>query len=589
MTTPSIQTLITQAQQVLNLKSTNEIRATLAAVLANANVGTPLNPSLTTQQLWDEFYEIVRQPSDDIMSIVVDQMMRMVFSPPAPGGAGADKQVIFNDMGVLAGDAGLTYNKATDALTITGDLTVDTSTLKVDSTNDRVGIGTASPIAGSRLDVRSAIGTGTDIQSLTVIDTSPLAINNGGGLSMGYVFQAPSTVIGRAGYIKTIKENATDNNYASAMVFGVSANGVATAERMRIDSSGNVGVGVTPSAWSSLYKCVQLNGGSLSVYPSTDIYLSQNAYNSGGWKRVAAGYASQYIQTNSEHRFLIAGTSTADSAISFTQAMTLDASGRLGIGTATPTYKLDVSSATASNQLRISGSNQNTITFANAAAGASNGFLVGRSWASDDANNFFFYDITSAAIRLFIGGTGNVGIGTAGPSEALDVNSGNVKLGNGNVIIGTSGKGIDFTAVTGGTGTATGNVLNDYEEGTWTIGLKFGGGNTGLTTSSNAGRYTKVGRQVTVNGYLLLTNKGSSVGAAVINGLPFTIGSAPISYSAASLRLVAVSYTGAFQADGTSGTTITLEQISVLGAVTSLTDVNFANNSEIIVSLTYTV
>jgi hypothetical protein len=127
MATPSIQTLITQAQQVLNLQSSNEIRATLAAVLANANVGTPLNPNLTTQQLWNEFGEIVRQSTDDIMSIVVDQMMRMVFSPPAPGGAGADKQVIFNDGGVLAGDAGLTYNKATDALTITGAATVGTT------------------------------------------------------------------------------------------------------------------------------------------------------------------------------------------------------------------------------------------------------------------------------------------------------------------------------------------------------------------------------------------------------------------------------------------------------------------------------
>ena len=124
--------------------------------------------------------------------------------------------------------------------TITGDLTVDTNTLKVDAANDQVGIGTATPIAGSKLDVRSAVGTGIEIQSLNVVDTSALAINNGGGLSMGYVFLAPSTVIARAGCIKTIKENATDGNYASAMVFGVTANGVATAERMRLDSTGNV-------------------------------------------------------------------------------------------------------------------------------------------------------------------------------------------------------------------------------------------------------------------------------------------------------------------------------------------------------------
>ena len=65
-------------------------------------------------------------------------------------GNSANTQIIFNDAGTLRGDAGLTYNKTTDLLsvgtaTITGDLTVDTSTLKVDSANNRVGIGTATP------------------------------------------------------------------------------------------------------------------------------------------------------------------------------------------------------------------------------------------------------------------------------------------------------------------------------------------------------------------------------------------------------------------------------------------------------------
>ena len=124
MSTPSIQTLITQAQQVLNLKSSNEIRATLAAILANANVGTPLNPNLTTQQLWNEFYQVITKPKSDIESIIANQLMKFLFAPPAPGGVGANGQVIFNDGGVLAGDAGLTYNKTTDALTVLGNLGV---------------------------------------------------------------------------------------------------------------------------------------------------------------------------------------------------------------------------------------------------------------------------------------------------------------------------------------------------------------------------------------------------------------------------------------------------------------------------------
>ena len=242
MATPSIQTLISQAQQVLNLQSSNEIRATLAAVLANANVGTPLNPNLTTQQLWNEFGEIVRQSTDDIMSIVVDQMMRMVFSPPAPGGAGADKQVIFNDGGVLAGDADLIFNKALNKLvannietaagllvgtsaTITGDLTVDTSTLKVDSTNNRVGIGTASPNyildvlgASPRFHIKDN-GTGSSL----------LDIENGAGTL--YVGRENST--GSSGLSGVPYAGIMYLQSAYPLIFGTNL-----VERYRIDATG---------------------------------------------------------------------------------------------------------------------------------------------------------------------------------------------------------------------------------------------------------------------------------------------------------------------------------------------------------------
>ena len=149
MPTPSIQTLRNDAQQVLNLDSISAVRSVVAATLANANAGTPLNPNLTTQQLWNEFYQIVTQPKSDIESIITNQLMKFLFAPPAPGGAGANGQVIFNDGGVLAGDPQFLWNKTTNLLTvtgsatITGDLTVRTNKLAVTSVG--VGIGTASP------------------------------------------------------------------------------------------------------------------------------------------------------------------------------------------------------------------------------------------------------------------------------------------------------------------------------------------------------------------------------------------------------------------------------------------------------------
>ena len=143
MPTPSIQTLRTDAQQVLNLDSISAVRSVVAATLANANAGTPLNPNLTTQQLWNEFYQIVTQPKSDIESIIANQLMKFLYLPPAPGGVGANKQVIWNDAGVLAGDPNFTWDgplsllTVTGSATITGDLTVDTNVLKVDTANDR--------------------------------------------------------------------------------------------------------------------------------------------------------------------------------------------------------------------------------------------------------------------------------------------------------------------------------------------------------------------------------------------------------------------------------------------------------------------
>lgn len=69
---------------------------------------------------------------------------------------------------------------------------------------------------------------------------------------------------------------------------------------------------------------------------------------------------------------------------------------------------------------------------------------------------------------------------------------------------------------------ADANTLDDYEEGTWTPDLKFGGSNTGIAYLNRTGTYTKVGRLVTAFFEFTLNNKGGQVGGATITGLGFT-------------------------------------------------------------------
>jgi hypothetical protein len=95
-----------------------------------------------------------------------------------------------------------------------------------------------------------------------------------------------------------------------------------------------------------------------------------------------------------------------------------------------------------------------------------------------------------------------------------------------------SGKGIDFSAVTGGTGTATANVLNDYEEGTFTPSIATGA--TAVTYSTQAGSYTKIGRLVTV--LVQITTSAATRNGSIFNisGLPFAssnFGSGVIAFS----------------------------------------------------------
>jgi len=170
---------------------------------------------------------------------------------------------------------------------------------------------------------------------------------------------------------------------------------------------------------------------------------------------------------------------------------------------------------------------------------------------------------------------------------SVSTRTGDQTIVNGNLVIGTAGQGIDFSINPAAPG-ATSELLNDYETGTWSGGISFGGATTGITYSNFAGYYTKIGNVVTVSCYINMSNKGSATGAARITGLPFTSTSPANTYAAPALWFSNLTFLG--QVCGyvnVADTTIDLFQTTELGAASALTNTNFANNTAFILNLTY--
>jgi hypothetical protein len=113
--------------------------------------------------------------------------------------------------------------------------------------------------------------------------------------------------------------------------------------------------------------------------------------------------------------------------------------------------------------------------------------------------------------------------------------NGNAEVSTGNLVIGTAGKGIDFSANTGAAG-MTSELLDWYEEGTWTPTAVSTGG--AITAYTSAATYTRVGRLVYINGYVQITNPGTASGGLVIDAIPYINGNAGVSGQGQQMALV---------------------------------------------------
>jgi hypothetical protein len=180
-------------------------------------------------------------------------------------------------------------------------------------------------------------------------------------------------------------------------------------ESARFDPAGNFGLGVTPSAWATQVKAAEVNttGGLASFSSGTgsqQTWLLNNAFFDSGfaWRYKFTGTAAmRYAQDAGQHQWYTAPSGTAGNAISFTQAMTLDASGNLLVGTTSAGGRLTVRAATGGLNVAVV---ENTTN-----ASGDLALTLGLGTNANNTSSYFLVCQTPAvANRLFIYGNGNV-------------------------------------------------------------------------------------------------------------------------------------------------------------------------------------
>lgn len=324
---------------------------------------------------------------------------------------------IYNSNGTLTGNRVVTQGTNTLGFTASAvnAFSVDGTTLSVDASNNRVGIGTAAPTDNLTVSI-STLGAG-----ITIAGPTPgYKLNTNGFLGNANI--ANEWAAGSAS-----NDIVLGNSSATAKL--ILASGSPSTARMTITPAGNIGIGTTtPNAPLQFSNTIA----------NRKIVLWEDANNDHEVYALGIGGSMLRYQSHGVNgHVFFHGTNATTS----TELMRIQANGNVGIGTSTPVSQLSVGSAsgtavTQANTALISGNNFEALGIQGSSIGTNLSFYKNgsatrqaavQSEVSTNGSNLNFYTTTTAGVadqrRMTITANGNIGVGTTTPQGGLHVNA----------------------------------------------------------------------------------------------------------------------------------------------------------------------
>ncbi len=281
-----------------------------------------------------------------------------------------------------------------------------------------VGIGDSAPI--STLEISKSDQTnGTTLTITNAFSGGSWAVDDVIGSIDFRSDDASSSELTR-GRIQSVTDNVTGTNwsYGTALTFSTAFNNT-LSERLRIDSSGNVGIGsstanhFSTAGTANVLGVKSTSGGLISIAATgtnfSGIDLGTDAIRRGGMYSLNGSHLAFY-------------TNASNSGGTLAEAMRIDSSGNVGIGTSSPSYKLDVNRGSNGISARFGNGTNYLYTYSD----ASGNYLT----SDTSVNTAIFMSPTSSGIvslltanteRMRIDSSGNVGIGTTSPDHPITI------------------------------------------------------------------------------------------------------------------------------------------------------------------------